>query len=752
MDQYGYFSKEGYHITRRDTPRHWYNYLFNDEYITFLSQVGYGQGFAQDDMGRRLPTVDDRNIYIVENERVWSALGLPVHKNVQAYECLHAVGYTDITLKKNELTSECRFFVPNDGKREYWIVTLYNHARTARTFKIIPFCDTTIDCRYTPQGYETDYADFMTEKNLAYATGFKPFESDTTERRFAYLVASETVTGFDTRRSAFIGEYGNKQQPRALIEHAGCTNSDCIAEKTCLALENTITLLPGERKSIYYTIGVENSLQAIACLSPAEIDYQFDKMKEKYQTLLGGVSIKTPWQDLNCLFNDWLKYQTLMGSRWARVRHNGFRDITSDTECLACINAPLAAERLCRILSYQYANGYAPRTFLDGKIQDKNFADNTVWPIFTAYAVVKELGSTDFLLKDVPFNDGSSASVYEHLKRSLQFLWNFTGHYGLIRIWGGDWNDCMNKAGLQGKGVSVWLSIAFVRAAKMFWQMANWMGNAADAAAATHYAEEMERRVTRYGWEDDRFLYAISDDKHAIGSKGNEEGSLFALPQLWCVMADFDKTYQEAAMKTLEAQLNTDLGLLVSKPPYTHQIPYIGSMTRKYPGLHENGGVYLHAAAWKLAVDSMLLRPDKVEEGLQKMLPAHHEYAEKCGEPYSMFNSYLTDQTGYRVGKPGQSWRTASGQWMMYALVRWVYGFQPEFGGAKIAPCLPPSWTECSLTKTFRGCKYHILYRQRGEHPSSEVERISVNGTDVSKDLPIKPMDGKTLTIEVFLK
>ena len=79
---------------------------------------------------------------------------------------------------------------------------------------------------------------------------------------------------------------------------------------------------------------------------------------------------KTPDKTLNKRFCPWLCYQTNMGSRWARVRHNGYRDIVSDTECLAVFNAPLAWERIKRLLSYQCSNGYAPRTFKDGKIQD----------------------------------------------------------------------------------------------------------------------------------------------------------------------------------------------------------------------------------------------------------------------------------------------------------------------------------------------------------------------------------------------
>ena len=52
---YGHFNADdSFTITEPETPRHWYNYFFNDEYVTFTSQTGFGEGLAQDDMGRRI--------------------------------------------------------------------------------------------------------------------------------------------------------------------------------------------------------------------------------------------------------------------------------------------------------------------------------------------------------------------------------------------------------------------------------------------------------------------------------------------------------------------------------------------------------------------------------------------------------------------------------------------------------------------------------------------------------------------------
>ena len=57
MKTYGHFENKNFVITKRDIPRNWYNYLYNDEYETFVSQVGFGQGLAQDNLGRRIKLV-----------------------------------------------------------------------------------------------------------------------------------------------------------------------------------------------------------------------------------------------------------------------------------------------------------------------------------------------------------------------------------------------------------------------------------------------------------------------------------------------------------------------------------------------------------------------------------------------------------------------------------------------------------------------------------------------------------------------
>lgn len=748
--EYGHFENGGreFVVTCRKTPRHWHNYMYNDEYVAFFSQVGFGEGFAQDGLGRRIPLVKDRMLYVVNRDTgVWSsANGLPMRDAFDAYECRHGLGYTVLTAVKDGVRTELTFFVPEEGRRELWRVRAVNEGAKPARLSLIPFVDTDADDSYRPQAYNTDYGNFDAAHGAVWGHFFQAYESDDPAPMYAYMLSDAEPASFCARRNAFIGVYGNKLCPEALEEKRGLRGEEVLGEKLCLALDIHADLQPGEEKAFTVVIGAERTLSDLTAVRAmaAGSEGLLSAIREKRAEEISGLSITTPDARLNDAFNGFYQYATCMGSRWARVRHNGYRDMTSDTECLSSFNAELARARFRRILSYQYENGYAPRTFIGGRICDNNFSDCAVWIPFALDAILRETGDLSFLNEVVPFNSGAMGTVYEHARRSVEFLSGFTGPDGLVRIWGGDWNDCMNRAGLGGKGESVWLSIAWIRACKMLIRIARLSGHDADADALEPVLKQMNRAVDARGWDGEWYLTAIDDEGRDIGSRENEEGKIFLIPQLWAVLADLDdKARVKTAMESANRLLEAPLGTRVSWPAYTHIDNRIGSVTQKSAGVHENGGIYLHTMAWRLAVDAMLGDAARVERDIRQIVPWDQTYAPTEGEPYMLFNSYFGDQTGYRYATPGQSWRTASTQWFVKAMTLYVFGLQPDIDGLHIHPCLPASWNACAATKKLRGCEYRVTYTRTGAFSvTADGERIPDGGA-----LPLKP--GRVVNVEV---
>ncbi|MBP5618815.1 MAG: hypothetical protein J6X61_06715, partial [Clostridia bacterium] len=188
------------------------------------------------------------------------------------------------------------------------------------------------------------------------------------------------------------------------------------------------------------------------------------------------------------------------------------------------------------------------------------------------------------------------------------------------------------------------------------------------------------------------------------------------------------------------------LGALINNPAYTGFDGGVGDMTVHPKGTLINQAVYLQPMAWKLMAEAMLGHREKVAEALKQILPWNREYAPTCGEPYILFNFYHGPETGYRYGTPGQSWRTATTQYLTKAIINYVFGLKPTVAGLKLAPCLPPEWTECGITKTFRGATYVVRY-----HSGANTPRLLVNGTPFDGEVLPLAKPGDTLTVDAYL-
>ena len=383
--EYGHFSADetSYVITERKTPRHWYNYFFNATFNSFASQVGYGEGFAEDCLGSRIFLISDRCVYVTDKESgaFHTAVGLPMTEKFDFYECRHARGSTTIVCEKNGIRTEYTLFVPEKGEFEQWIVRVTNRRKSPAKLGVIGYVATETDNVYRPQGYNSEEAHYDAENGLIYSTMMTKIHHKRLSKLYPYFACDGTPDAYDTRKTAFIGTYGTKDAPEALTDHGGCTNSDCFVEKVCYALEKDVELDAGESVSVYFRIGYaiekENLSAVKADIGEGGAEKLLAEVMRRRAEELSGVTIKTPDEKLNHAF-EFYKYATLMGSRWARVRHNGFRDRTSDSECLAVVNPTLAWGNIKLALSYQYASGYAPRTVIDGAIRPNRFSDNAV--------------------------------------------------------------------------------------------------------------------------------------------------------------------------------------------------------------------------------------------------------------------------------------------------------------------------------------------------------------------------------------
>ncbi len=743
---YGYFEGDEYVITERKTPRHWYNYFFNETYNGFASQVGFGEGFCQDELARRVQLITDRCVYITDKPSgKWhTAVGLPMTESFDFYQCRHGHGYTTIICEKNGMRSEFTVFVPRKGDFEQWIVKVTNLKDIPVHISVIGYAATNFDNPYVPQGYNNTSSSFSEEFNGILGKAVTTIHAKSDPTSFAYMLCDTEVSGYDCRKTGFLGTYGTKETPEALTFGNGCTNSVCCAEKCCFALETEMDLSCGETRTVVFQTGFSEvaDLEKITDTVKNGVPQKLlDEVKSAYAEEISQVKISTPDENLNHAF-EFYKYATLMGSHWARVRHNGYRDMCGDNDALATFNPELAKDRAVRILGYQYSSGYAPRTVLEGAVRPNNFADCAVWITPMIHNIVMESGDAEFLNREVLFNDGTSATVFEHCRLAVEYLYNFKGKNGLVKIWGGDWNDGLHKMGLNGDGESVWLSIAWYRANKMFMDLCHILGKEGLIPLHAEMGEKMRLLIEEFGWDGEYYIAAIDDYGVKLGSHENEEGKMWLNPNTWAVLAGIaDEDKLRKIMQKVDFYLECPYGTRLNYPPCTHFKPNMGSYPSQPQGTLLNSSVYLQPQAWKMWAEAMLKNNEKVQEALEKILPWNNKWSQTQGEPYILYNYYCTEETGYRAGIPGQSWRTATHPCMVKGLIRYIFGFAPDEKGVKLDPCLPPSWSECSVTKVFRGCTYIINYKQNGEN------KVLVNGQPFNGDyLPYE--NNGTITVD----
>ncbi len=79
--------------------------------------------------------------------------------------------------------------------------------------------------------------------------------------------------------------------------------------------------------------------------------------------------------------------------------------------------------------------------------------------LWIPFGIVEYLNETaDFSILDevVTFYDEGEATVYDHMKRAIDFAISACTERGLPKIMTGDWNDTLDHIGPQGKGETVW--------------------------------------------------------------------------------------------------------------------------------------------------------------------------------------------------------------------------------------------------------------------------------------------------------
>ena len=646
--KFGYFddANREYVITTPKTPLPWINYLGCREFFTLISNTCGGYTFYKDAKLLRLTRyryndvpydTNGKYFYIKDGDTVWNPGWQPTKTELDAYECRHGIGYSRFTASKNDVQASVLTFVPMDDNCEISQVKIKNNADVQKTlflFSYVEWClwNADDDSRNFQRNLSTG------EVEVIGSTIYHKTEYRERRNHYAVYTVNTDVDGFDTIRDSFIGTYNGADKPEAVL--AGrCTNSVASGWSPIAAHQIDITLAPGEETSYVFLLGylenpvgekfeapnVVNKKPANAMIAKyntdAAVDRAFAELNDYWRDLLGRYVVESSNEKVNRMVNIWNQYQCMVTFNMSRSasyyesgigRGMGFRDSCQDLLGFVHLIPDRARERIIDIASTQFPDGsayhqYQPLTKKGNSDIGSGFNDDPLWLIAGTSAYVRETGDLSILQEMVPYdNDMSVATtLMEHLKRSFDYIVNHKGPHKLPLIGRADWNDCLNLncfsehpgESFQTFGPSegpvaesVFIAGMFVKYGEEYAQLAELLGDDAEAKRARDEVAVMYDAVLKDGWDGEWFVRAYDAYSHKVGSKECEEGQIYIEPQGFCVLAGIGvkEGLAEKALNSVKEKLDTKYGVMILQPtPDTMsssvRYPPIRPGTRKMP-------------------------------------------------------------------------------------------------------------------------------------------------------------------------
>ncbi len=790
--KYGHFSKDGreFIVTNPNTPRPWFNYLFNDIYHCLISQTGGGFSYLRDPKYYRLHRWDHlsndrsgRYLFIKEparksggKEKVWSLNWQPSRQKLDQWECRHGFGYTKISASANGVKGSVTYFVAKDTPVEIWLVSLTNASKARKRLQVYPFVelvcgDVALETHY--RNILCLYNDSFYDKNLQTVVAFKqPFKT-WHKPGYGFLSSSLKVDSYECRREAFIGQYGDISDPAGL-KAKKLSNHTVRGEDMVAVLQSTVALNPGETKEFVVISGITDNRNDVPTLvkrfkSVETCKEEIEGIKAYWKHQLEQVWIETPDPKMNLMVNLWGKYQLYAITHWRGTSHyhgaeggQGYRDTAQDVEGLLSADLNTARAKLERLVFYQYESGHAVSGFseVEGTWENQGVggvikkADVAVWLPYSIVAYVKETGDTEFLNKVIPFHDKGEASVYEHALRAVRYIYHARGQHGLPLIGHADWNDAYDHVGIKGQGESVWLGMALVRACKHMKELAEFLGDTAVAHEMHSKADELTKIINEIGWDGAWYLAAFNDDGRRIGSQENKEGKVPLNSQTWAILSGVVPPERlSSILDKIDNYLDTPYGPALFLPSYTEYNPGIGRVTSFCPGTKENAAVFSHACAFKVVADCTIKRAESAYDTFSKLLPiskAKEDHDKYKVEPYVWAEYIIGPGSADRFGEGAFTWNTGTTPWMYVGATEWILGARRDFHGLLVDPCIPKSWKEAKIRRPFRGSVYEITIKNP-DGVSHGVKQLIVDGKVLKGNLIPPHEDGRVHRVEAVL-
>jgi len=777
--QYGHFdlARKEYVITKPDTPAPWANYLGSPEYGAIISNNAGGYSFVKSGANGRITryrfnsdmALPGRYIYIRDNDisDYWSASWQPVAKPLDKYksECRHGTGYTVISSEYENISTETSYYVPMNETYEVWRIIIKNNDSKPRNLSVFGFVEFTNEDNYEQDQINLQYSlftnrtEFDENKIIQHITeNDKKDETGSNHLERCFGMTGAKVTAYNGNLSSFIGSYRTYSNPIA-VERGKCDNVTNYNLNACGALQSDITLEAGQSKELIYILGRKNAAEANEIIARYQqkdrVDVEIGELKHYWHEKLDNFKVNTPSNEFNNMINVWNAYQCFITFVWSRaasfvycgLRNGyGYRDTVQDIQGIIHLDPDMALEKIRFMLSAQVNNGAGlplvkfnhnaghedtpdDASYVKATGHPSYRADDALWLFPTIVKYIGETGNKEFLEEVIVYANGGEATVYEHLKKAIDFSMNHLGNHNMPAGLHADWNDCLR---LGAKGESTFVAFQLYYAMTIIRKMAQEKNDSDYIAYIDNVQSELHDALSEC-WDDDRWIRGIREDGVIVGAKKDPEANMWLNPQSWGVISGFaDGEKAEISMESVHRLLNTPYGVKLLEPPYADHW-FDGALMHIYPlDTKENGGIFSQTQGWAILAESLLGHGNRAFEYFTESSPAcMNDKAEIRGiEPYA-HGQFTESKRSDFEGRSHVHWLTGTASTVMVGCIEGICGMRPDADGLEISPAIPSEWKQFTIDKVFRGKKLHITV-ENPDGAESGVKEIILNGRNIS--------------------
>lgn len=788
--QYGYFDNDNreYVINKVDLPTSWTNYLGVKDTCVVVNHTAGGYMFHKTPEYHRMTRFRGNSVpmdrpghyvYIRDNDDndyfsiSWQPVGKPL--DVAKYECRHGLSYSKYLCEYNNIKAEQKLFVPMSDDVELWDVRIKNEDSKKRNLSVFSYCE------FSFHHIDMDNKNFQMSlyaSGSSYKNGVIEHDLFYEEFGFQYFTSSFEPDGFDCLRDKFIGKYRTEDNPIG-VEAGVLSGSSELGGNHCGSLQKNITLEPGEEVRLVFMLGDGNMQKGREIKEKysdfAAVDSEFDKLKQFWNEKITKLQINTPNEGMNTLINTWTLYQAeinVMFSRFASFIEVGgrtglgYRDTAQDAMTIPHSNPQKCRQRIVELLRGLVSQGYGLHLFQPEWFEPNNevkpfksptvvptpkgsdmvhgiedaCSDDALWLVSSITEYVKETGEFDFLDEVITYADKGEGTVYEHMKRILDFSAEQVGENGVCKGLRADWNDCLNLGG----GESALVSFLHYWALDNFLELAKYKGETEDVEKYTKIKQHVEEVCDKELWDKDWYIRGITKNGKKVGTNKDLQGKIHLESNAWAVLSGAASEEKgRKAMDSIDEKLYTPYGIMLNGPAYTEPDDDIGFVTRVYPGLKENASIFSHPNPWAWAAECKLGRGDRAMKFYNALCPYYQNNMIEVreAEPYS-YCQFISGVDHTTYGKARHPFMTGTGGWAYFSATRYILGVRPQIDYLEIDPCVPADWSSFYVTRVWRDARYNINV-ENPDGVMKGVKEIYVNGEKTDK-IPVMGKDTVT--------